>query len=198
MMKASPDIPTEPLPQSRSRGPQREDGSAYLVSLLALVVLAIVGLSMSLVTQTEMQIGANEGTINRVFYSTDSGVADSVARALTNRDYAARVFELDEPGGNPLLNLRTRIDSSPFYPILDSPCNLCEINNTGTYADRAYRKINHATTSTASRVAGPTDNSTPLGENTISAMVEVQPWRLSPPEALLAVDDPEELKRIKF
>lgn len=175
-----------------------QDGSAYLVSLLALVVLAIVGLSVSLVTQTELQIGANEGTINRVFYSTDSGIAESVARALTNADYASRVFELPEPGGNPLLNLRSRIDSSPFYPILDSPCNLCEINNSGSYSDRAYRKINHAVTSTASRVAGATDDSTPLGQNTIAAMVEVQPWRLSPPEALLAVDDPEELKKIRF
>lgn len=187
-----------PLPTTLARKPRRQDGSAYLVSLLALVVLAIVGLSLSLVTQTEMQIGANEGTINRVFYSTDSGIAESVARALTNADYASRTYELEEPGGNVLLNLRSRIDASPFYPILDSPCNLCEINNSGTYADRAYRKINHAVTSTASRVAGAADDGTPLGQNTISAMVEVQPWRLSPPEALLAIDDPEELKKIKF
>lgn len=185
-----------PISALRSRRLPPQAGSAYLLSLLVLVVITIIGLSLTLITQTEMQIGANEGIINRVFFAADSGISESTARALTNADYVGRTFELKEPGTVPALNLRNRVEASAFYPILDAPCNLCEINNLGTYSDRAYRKVNHAVTATASRIGGAAE--TPLGQTTISAMVEVQPWRLSPPEALLAVEDPEELKKIKF
>ena len=38
----------------------RESGSSYIVALFVLVVLTILGLSLSLVTETESQIGDNE------------------------------------------------------------------------------------------------------------------------------------------
>lgn len=176
--------------------PTPETGSAYVVSLLALVLLTIIGLSLTLVTQTEMQIGANEGTVNRVFYAAESGISEATARALTNADYASQVLILAEPYGNPLITPQHRIDASAFLPILDSPCNLCEINNTGSYSDRAFRKVNHAIAVRASRLAGAQNH--PLGEKSISSMVEVQPWRISPPEALLILDDPVALSKIRF
>jgi Tfp pilus assembly protein PilX len=173
-----------------------ESGSAYLISLLALVMLTIVGLSLTLITQTELQIGANEGQANKVFYAADSGISESTARALTNADYASQTLTLDEPYGNPVITPRFQIQSSAFLPILDSPCNLCEINNVGSYADRAYRKVNHAIAVRASRIGSGQD--VPLAQKAISAMLEVQPWRISPPEALLVLDDPGELEKIRF
>lgn len=191
---------TEPNPRPTVRKRQLrltpESGSAYLISLLALVLLTIVGLSLTLITQTELQIGANEGQANKVFYAADSGISESTARALTNADYESKVLNMDEPLGNPLISPRFNVDASAFLPILDSPCNLCEINNVGTYADRAYRKVNHAISVRASRVASTQD--VPLAQKAISAMLEVQPWRLSPPEALLILDDPLELEKIRF
>ena len=191
---------TEPNPRAAVRKRQLrltpESGSAYLISLLALVLLTIVGLSLTLITQTELQIGANEGQANKVFYAADSGISESTARALTNADYESKILNMDEPFGNPLITPRFAIEASAFLPILDSPCNLCEINNVGSYSDRAYRKVNHAITARASRVAS-TQN-VPLAQKSISAMLEVQPWRLSPPEALLVLDDPLELEKIRF
>lgn len=174
----------------------RECGSAYVISLLALFVLTMIGLSLSVVTQAELQIGANETQANRVFYAAETGISHSTARALTNADYASALFEIDEPYGNPLINPRYQINSSAFLPILDAPCDLCEINNVGTYADRAYRKINHAIAVQARRVAGGEDS--PLAQKAISSMLEAQPWRISPPESLLVLDDPVELAKIRF
>lgn len=58
------------LRQRLSRNP--EAGSAYIVTLLALVVLTILALTLTLVTQSELQIGGSEKAINRLFYSTDA------------------------------------------------------------------------------------------------------------------------------
>ena len=179
-----------------ARSLTHESGSAYVISLIALLLLTFIGLSLTVVTQAELQIGANESQANRVFYAAESGISNSTARALTNADYASQTMEVDEPYGNPLISPRYLIASSAFLPILDSPCNLCEINNVGTYSDRAYRKVNHAVAVQARRVAGAQDS--PLAQKAISSMLEAQPWRISPPEALLVLDDPVELAKIRF
>lgn len=173
----------------------REAGSAYVVVLLALVVLTIIGLSLSLITQGEMQVGNNERTIQRVFYATDTGIAVAVSRALVNADYGSRTYELADDLTPAALNIRHQVEVSPFYPILDSPCNLCEINDAGSYSENSFRKINHALSVRATRVFG--GDETPLARKLISEMVEVQPWK-SDPHAYLPLEDPDELKKIKF
>jgi len=172
----------------------RGRGSAYVVTLLALVVLSAIGLGVALITQTEMQIGANERTIQRVFYAADSGLAGSTARALVKADYFAKTITVDDPDSPVTLGFRHEIESSPFYPIVDGPCNLCEINNAGTYESDAYRRINNAVTVNARRVGGAGIRT---AEKTLATMIEVQPWRAGT-EAYLPIDDPEELKKIRF
>ena len=159
------------------------------------MVLTILALSLTLVTQSEMQIGANERIIQRVFYAADSGVAATTARALVTNDYSERTIVLEESDTNPLLDLRSSAEISPLVPILDSPCNLCEVNNAGTYSERAYRKISHAVTVNASRIGGPANTRTAF--KTISAMIDLQPWK-DPPQAYLPIDDPTALAKIKF
>jgi len=73
-----------------------EAGSAYVITLLALVVLTILALSLALVTQTEVQVGANEKTVNRTFYAADSGLGISVAEILANHDYGGRTVILNK------------------------------------------------------------------------------------------------------
>ncbi len=183
---------------NKNRSGLREAGSAYIVALLSLVVLSAIGLGVALVTQTEMQIGANERTVQRTFYAADAGVATSTARALIQADYMAATYSMQDVSPLPGLALRHELDASPFYPILDSPCNLCEINNAGAYSEQAYRRINHAVTVVARRQgqqgSGP---DTRLSEKMITAMLEVQPWKVGT-EAYLPADNPEELKKIKF
>ncbi len=184
---------------SASRG---EAGSAYIVVLLVLVVLAIFGIALSMITQTEMQIGSNERTINRVFYAADAGIELAIARAIVTADHTPQSFLYTDSGANMVnskLEMGTQVEVSAFHPIQVTACNLCEINNIGTYQDKAFYKVNHAVTARASRFATLTagDDRTPLAQKTISAMVEIQPFRPSV-ASLASVNDPIELAKIKF
>ncbi|MDX1501680.1 MAG: hypothetical protein R3325_04900, partial [Thermoanaerobaculia bacterium] len=77
------------LPRSRPRG------SAYVLTLMAMVVLAVAGLSLAVVTRMERQLGVNERTLQEIFYASESGLALATVRTLALRDRAA--FELTLP-----------------------------------------------------------------------------------------------------
>jgi Tfp pilus assembly protein PilX len=190
-------------PISRSRG---EAGSAYMAVLLVLVILTIFGLALSLITQTEMQVGSNERTLARTFYAADAGIEMATAKALVTSDHAAQNFFYTDTGkllkSAGALDLGSNVEVTAFLPVQDVPCNLCEINNTdgsSTYANRSYSKVNHVVTATASRFAtiDAGSTSTPIAQRTISAMVEVQPFK-SPPEALKILEDADALQEIRF
>jgi Tfp pilus assembly protein PilX len=181
------------FPPLARRARRCEEGSAYMIVLLALVVLTILALSLAFVTQTELQIGGNERATNRVFYAAESGIAAATARALVTADYKAHVFTFTDPG-TATLGFTETVDVSPVLPILDAPCNLCEINDAGTYSEKSFRKINHAVTATSVRTSG---SSAALAQKTITAMIEVQPWKASP-EAYLPLNDPAQLAKIRF
>jgi hypothetical protein len=173
---------------------RRESGSAYIIALLVLVILTIVGLSLAIITQSEMQIGANERVQQRLFYAANSGISTSTARALADNEYSSATYSLPDPG-SPLAGATLDVDMSPFYPILDTPCHLCEINNRGGgYSGLNFKMINHAVTATAMRRRG---GGAILAQKVITTMVEVQPWQ-STTESLEAANHPEELAKIKF
>jgi hypothetical protein len=183
--------------------PSRERGSAYLVVLFALVILTLLGLSLVLVTQTEMQIGTNERIGNRAFYAADSGVGLATARVLVSADHRSEFYILrDEP--RPATTTRTGelVELSPFYPILDAPCALCSINQGSEFLE-----MNHAVNVQASRIAwdgsgDPDDDEivlrrNVLGQKNIGVMIDIQPWQPTP-EAFQALVVEEDREKIKF
>jgi Tfp pilus assembly protein PilX len=192
-----------------SRGTPRrrtgEEGSAYIAVLMVLVVLTIFGLALSMITQTEMQMGSNERTVSRVFYAADAGIEASIAKALATQDFAARTYLYTDSGlqiapsadGKPVL--AARVDVSLLYPIQEAPCNLCEINQAGGYGGKDYYRMTHVVTATATRF-GSMDGGAerlPIAQKTISAMVEMQPFESSM-ESIKVLDDPDALSKIKF
>jgi hypothetical protein len=184
---------------TRSRG---EAGSAYIIVLLVLVVLAIFGIALSLITQAESQVGANERTINRTFYASDTGIQRAVMRALVKDDHTPQSFFYTDSGqafAGGKLELGTQVDVSAFHPIQVSACNLCELNGEGTYSGKAYKRVTHAVTSRATRFATLNAglNKTPIAQKTLSAMVTVEPY-LASVTSLASVTDPAELAKIKF
>lgn len=189
-------------PNRAFSAPRREVGSAYLVVLISLVVLTIMGLSLATITGLEMEVGANERGVTRVFYSADSGIHVSLAHALTSGEYRSRQIRLYEgsqtaPDGTPL-SRGSQVDISHFVPILWEPCNWCPVNEN----EQNFFKVNHAVTSTATELSWTgTDTAAPAGANiqsqkTLSVMLEVQPWWEPPPESLPT--DPAELAKVKF
>jgi hypothetical protein len=180
--------------RTESRG---QEGSAYLVALLGLVVLTLLGLTLSIITQSEMRMGANERVLQRVFYAADSGFGVSVSRALVQGDFSGKNFTLPDPSSPPAFDFRHNVDVTPLVPVLSAPCNLCQINNAGTYGAKQYHKISHAVAVDAQRIGGDVDNPGLVAQKSLSAMIDIQPLE-STPDAHLIIEDTEQMARVRF
>lgn len=181
--------------RTASRHPQArtgEAGSAYIAVLLVLVVLTAFGLALSLITQTEMQVGSNERTVSRVFYAADSGIEAAIAQVLVTKDFTARTYQFTDSGfglTDGQAQFGTQVALSDFQKIQEAPCNLCEINQAGGYGGKDFSRTTYSVTATAARFATVDggDSRTPLAQKTISAMLEMQPFEKT-------VVDPEDTK----
>ena len=157
-------------------------GSVYIITLVVLLVLTVLGLSIALITQSEMQIGFNERLGETMFYAAGSGIEVSTAKALAIPDLQAMRLDQVVPTVLPNLNVRNRVDVSRFQPIMDSPCDLCQINE-----GLAYAKLHHQVDATATRIGwqGPATpipaNVSPLAQKRLEVMVSFQPWTLNAP-----------------
>lgn len=184
-----------------------EAGSAYVITLLALVVLTILALSLALITQTEVQVGSNERTVSRMFYSADSGLGVAVAEALlvnNNPDNptlpGSRTVLLNKvsvgAGSSLSTNVADRVTISAFVPIQYVRCDLCQSEE----GKQKFWRVNHAVSANAERIAwtgsgAPPADATLLGQKTLSAMFQFEPWPLDPSSI---PDDPAVLAQIKF
>lgn len=179
-------------PQAR-RG---EAGSAYILTLMALVVLTVLGLALALITQTEVQVGANEKTIHRTFYAADSGLGIAAAQALASGRYTPTTVVLNRTQVGSA-NIADRVRISTLAPILTVRCDWCPANDDGV---PKFWKVHHAATATSERIAwdgngAPPDDATLLGQKTLSVMFEFQPWPTPPVESIAEADA---LTQIKF
>jgi len=125
-----------------------EQGSAYVAVLLALVVLTIIGLSLVMVTQTEVQLGANERTVARTLYGADSGIQISVVRhlLLPSDDAFTFIQNRTQLGA---VQIAERVQTSEFKPISTANCDWCPANENGD----KYVNVNNTVTSTGQRVS---------------------------------------------
>lgn len=74
------------LPTMSSKPLAAERGSAFLLALIIIVLLTILGVSIVLVTETEMALGHTEKTIDRQTYAAETGLwAAITGLVLTNR-----------------------------------------------------------------------------------------------------------------
>lgn len=163
-----------PTPHRSSR---EEAGSAYVITLLALVILTILGLSLSLITQSELVIGANERVEKRTFYAADSGISRAIARLLVNGESPGFVFPMDDAGST-LPGVRFDVTVTPLTAIAFPPCNLCQVNNAGEYGGLNLRAITFTATSTADRVRAT--NGASLAEKVVTGMATIQPKEATP------------------
>lgn len=185
--------------------PRGERGSAYIAVLLALVVLTIIALSLVFLTQTEVQLGSNERTINRTFFAAESGIAVSAARALTIREYEPFTYLQNESavgiGGGQRMADEVRL--TLLAPLAKEPCDWCPRNANNA----KFFKINHAVAATSRRVAWSGDeDSKPqddpgmqtLSETRLSIMYEFQPAFDPPPSSIEDRDQISEIARVQY
>jgi hypothetical protein len=175
-------------------GRDEEKGSAFVITLLAMVVLGIILLSLSVITQTERQIAANELTSNRVLYASDSGLNLGVAKLLTSRRSTGTVSPLTPTPVTYYLADATlagtkrgqQVTVSPFVPLRIFCCNYCACD----LKDDQYFTVNHAVSSTARRLFWTGATATPGADATAQAskqtyfQVGIEPWGQPPLDAI--------------
>ena len=162
-----------PIAHPRSR---REEGSAYIIALMALFLLTILGISVSLVTQTEILASSQERTIERTFYAAEAGLEVAIARALGQGDYgpATHIAQRTELEQGAILQMQERVESSTFFCMGDAPCNLCSINQGSQWVRR-----NHMLSVNAERSGiGPGGEEVAIGRKSLSDMVDVEPTQV--------------------
>lgn len=161
-------------PASSHHAARGERGTAFIIVLLALVVLTIFGIALSFVTQSELQIGVNERYANRAFYMADSGVGVATARVLVSGDRAPLVHDFNANVLSSSASVVDRLDMSAFVPLLDSPCPLCQINNSTSY-NQPYRQIDNLLNSTGSRVGIGPGGENVLAQHGVSVTMGLSP-----------------------
>lgn len=161
------------LPISGRRAGAHQRGSAYLVTLLSLVVLTMLALALTFATQTEMLVGTNERTLQRVFYGAESAVHIATALLLEHQKCAAgRTFQ-DVPPGKPGWLAKSWLEYDPVIPVAAPWCNLCSINDVDEYTSNAFFKVNHQIEARAMLLVGKEEGA----RKAISDMIDVQPWQ---------------------
>lgn len=175
---------------SRWRRPQ--EGSAYLLTAMVLVVLGAIGLALAYATQVEMILGTNERLQKRSFYAAESAAHLAVARTLYLRDkrsYGLRVRE-PGPGRTDLL-----LETAPVVPIRTQPCRYCSINNASQLSSQAFLDVTHRITVRGSLV-GRDNPEIVVARKAVTEWIALQPWQdaLPPPPEEAPVLDPEDLE----
>ncbi|KAB2962207.1 MAG: hypothetical protein F9K16_09720 [Thermoanaerobaculia bacterium] len=180
-----------------------ERGSAYLFALLVLLVLTVIGLSLAVITQTEVQIGGAEKSAVRVLYGADTGVRMQFAAFATTNSAPMTRYDLDvaDIAGATLTEI---VDTAPYLPMYLGPCGLCS-QNVGS-DDRKFA-INFVTNALGRRLGTVGSTDLPQASKLVSLMYFVQPQNepvvdvaLRTFDTSLVADDPdtEGLETIRY
>jgi Tfp pilus assembly protein PilX len=157
-------------PERSAHRASGESGSAYVLVLLVLLVLTLLGLVLAFITQSEVEVGANERTVNRVFYGAEAGVTVAVTNLLIANDRSAQNLTFMDPGST---TLGTHVAIPAMLAVNTGPCNLCEINQGSD-----YKAITNEVQVTATRFGVDSGGKeTVLATKGLDLMVEFQPFR---------------------
>ena len=146
----------------------REQGSAMLFALMGLVFLTVIGLSLAVVTETEMIIGSNEQIAQETFFAAEAGVAAAVGQLLVENNMKAKHFALlakyglDEDGEEVVrtaggLKLGYAVDFTTVYPVAQGPAAYTQANQ----GDNGMQSLFFVTTVRARRLAWPAEDPHP-------------------------------------
>jgi hypothetical protein len=167
-----------------------QEGSAYIIALLVLVVLTMLGLGLTMITQTEVQIGANELSTHRAFYGGEGGFNLATAKMLMENSTVEEAsllgvdrvdfvvpetrMTINKSTGNPEVfdpgTSQTRfaeyVEISPFVPLRAHCCNECNCIE----GDIKFMNTNHAVVTHSRRISwlGATEPTDPQLETSLA------------------------------
>ncbi|MBV8200827.1 MAG: hypothetical protein JOZ15_09415, partial [Acidobacteria bacterium] len=155
-----------------------ERGSAFTVALLVVLVLTVAGLALTLMTQTEVRIGANEREANRTFYASDSGIQVSTTSTLwlANDKQLTILLNTTQQDTNassaPPLTFGDQIIVTPLYALHTQPCEFCQVNQN---LQIKYAYTTHLVNVTTTRLGTLGSTSETLAQKVVAAMIGIQP-----------------------
>jgi PilX N-terminal len=167
-----------------ARARRGERGSAFIIALLVLLVLTIAGLALTLMTQTEMRIGANERETNRTFYAADSGIHVSTARTLwlgvSQQQIPPILLNTTQQDQNlssaPPLTFADQVTVTPLFQMRSD--TLLPKSSINQNQQIRYVKATYAVNATSTRV-GQNGTSSPytqtMAQKVVAAMIAIQP-----------------------
>ncbi len=131
-----------------------QQGGTFILVLMAILVFTFLGLSLAVVTETEMTLGANMQSINRTYFSAESGLAAAVAAVMTTNDWSGESFlvterEIGNPSASDNLVIGYRVQSTPVELIGRSQPPLSNAN----WGERTHNTFFVRTSASAQRVA---------------------------------------------
>lgn len=179
---------------------QHQAGSAFILVLLALVVLTILGLGLALVTQTEYQLGANERSISRTFYASDSGPAVAATFVLVNHDRTPKVFMMNDgrtlgSGGK----TRSQASTTPFAAVAAGPCNLCNVAGTSqSYRNGLYTASNVVSSYGAYVTTDNAGTATFQAQKSVFSWLDMQPISMTADDIKMSTFDAVQSQKVKF
>lgn len=161
------------------KGRQSEAGSAYLATLLVLVVLTILGLSLAVITQTEVLIGGSEKQATRQLFSAQSAIAVATATEMVSAGSPVRRFTLAQRAEGSGV-IADDVCISPYMQIATSVCNLCTMNQ-----DAEFSAVHYGVTVVALRRGDAA-----LGaRKSLGAVIAIEPWKENFAATQLASED---------
>jgi len=159
-------------PETGLEARRAERGSAYLFVLLALLVLTIIGMSVVVITQTEVQIGAAEKTVTRVLYGADAGARIQLAQKMVGNEGRKTRYNFLADVVAVGATLTEDVDTSPILVAYKGDCNLCTINED---SENKKAAINFVTNAQGRRIGVAGSSTTPQANKLVSIMYFVQP-----------------------
>lgn len=154
---------------------RRSSGSAFILVLIALVVLSILGLAIASMTQTEMLIGGNERSAARSFYVGDTGLKLLWTRFMVLGARDAKTWVI--PGSlstSGSVTFRDQVGTTPLVPFLLAPCQLCEVQNETEY-NKGAKRVVFIDNARGQRVGVRSGATTIVNEKRFLEYVDVQP-----------------------
>jgi hypothetical protein len=90
---------------------RRERGAALVIAILVLAILTVIGIALMLVTSTESRIAANEWSLNRAFYASDSGIRWGTVQMTNPQNFLRRPEFTASPFGTVFFQLPSHRNS---------------------------------------------------------------------------------------
>ena len=147
-------------PESRRGKLRDEEGSIFVITMMVLGILTIVGLSLAVVTETEMMLGANEWVVAETHFAAEAGLSAQISSLLVSQDTFMVDFVTRSHFGwrsNPNF-LGFDVKSSCLMPILVEPLAYSKANAGAVdryYSGYYYTKVR------AERVSWPATQQAP-------------------------------------